>query len=152
MSAKWRRNKKRSRWPHVFRGLDEAKDRETPQAFRIKNPRIKRRTYPYKYRLLRTYRGGKWKEPKPLIDVLDGKDEIIVVAELVGFKKENLRILVKDQRLTLSGEALDRKYYKSLNLPKKVITDAIRTKYKNGVLEIRLKKVFEEKAIDKIAG
>lgn len=152
MSAKWRRNKKRSRWPHVFRGLNEAKDRKTPQAFRIKNSRIKRRTYPHKYRLLRTCRGRKWKAPEPLIDVLDGKDEIIVVAEFAGFKKENLRIRVKDQRLTLSGEALDRKYYKSLNLPKKVIPDAIRTKYKNGVLEIRLKKAFEEKAIDKVAG
>jgi HSP20 family molecular chaperone IbpA len=47
---------------------------------------------------------------------------------------------------------LDRKYYKSLNLPKRVIPNTIRMTHKNGVLEIRLKKAVEEKTIDKVAG
>ncbi|MDH5376529.1 MAG: Hsp20/alpha crystallin family protein [Candidatus Bathyarchaeota archaeon] len=145
MSAKWRRNKKRSRWSNVFRDFNKVKDRKTPQAFQNKNSRIKRRTYPYKYRLPRTDRGRIWKELEPLIDVLEEKDEIIVVAGFAGFRRENLKIHVQDQRLTLSAEALDRKYHKSLNLPKRVIPDATRTTYKNGVLEIRLKKALEEK-------
>lgn len=92
------------------------------------------------------------KEPKPLIDVLERNDDIAIVAELVGFNKEDLRIRVKDQKLTLSAETSDRKYYKSLNLPKRVIPSTICTTYKNGVLEIRLKKAIEEKAMDKVAG
>ena len=152
MSAKWRRNKKRSRWSNVFRDFNKVKDRKTPQALRNKNSRIKRRTYPYKYRLPRAYRGRIWKELEPLIDVLEEKDEIIVVAGFAGFRRENLKIHVKDQRLTLSAEALDRKYHKSLNLPKRVIPDVICTTYKNGVLEIRLKKALREKTIDKVAG
>ena len=83
---------------------------------------------------------------------LKKKTEIIVVAEFAGFKRENLRTNVKNQRLTLSADTLDRKYYKSLNLPKRVIPNTIRMTHKNGVLEIRLKKAVEEKAIDKVAG
>ncbi len=152
LSAKWRRNKKRSRKFHVFRDFDKVKNRKNRQTFQIKNSRIKRGAYPYRYRFPKTYRGRKWRELEPLIDILEEKDEIIVVAEFAGFKKENLRIHVKDQRLTLSAEAFDRKYYKSLNLPKRVVSDAIRTTYKNGVLEVRLKKAPEEKAVDKVVG
>jgi len=55
---------------------------------------------------------------------------------------------VKDQKLTLSAKSKDRRYYKSLNLPNAVIPNAMHTKYKNGVLEIRLRKA---ETIDKEA-
>jgi len=120
--------------------------------FRIRNLKIKRRTYPYRYRLPKTYKERKWREPEPLIDILEEKKEIIVVAELAGFRKENLRIHAKNQQLILSAKASDRKYHKSLNLPKSVISSNIQTTYKNGVLEVRLKKAIEEKPIGKVAG
>jgi len=94
----------------------------------------------------------KTKEVEPLVDVLDEKNEAIIVAELTGFDSKSLKIHVKNQRLTLSAEAHDRKYYKSLNLPKRVIPSTMHTTYKNGVLEIRLKKVAEEKVMDKVTG
>ena len=47
---------------------------------------------------------------------------------------------MKDQKITLSAKSKDRRYYKSLNLPKVVIPDEMHTKFKNGVLEIKLKK------------
>jgi HSP20 family protein len=75
-----------------------------------------------------------------------------VFAEFAGFSKENLRITLKDQRLTLSARTSERRYHKSLNLPKKVVPETLCTTYKNGVLEIRLKKVLEQEAFDKIAG
>jgi len=152
LSAKWRRHKKRSKRFHIFRDCYRDKNEKVHQQFRIKNLRIKRGIYPYKHSLLNTYRGRKWKEPKPLIDIFEEKDKIIVVAEFAGFKKENIKIHVKDRRLTLSAEASDRKYHKSLNLPKKVISSTISTLYNNGVLEIQLKKAPEEQAIDKVVG
>jgi HSP20 family protein len=91
------------------------------------------------------------REPKHLVDILEGTDEITVVADIAGYKREDLRVRVKGERLTLVAEALDHKYRKSLNLPKRVIPRTMRTTYKNGVLEIRLKKV-EEKSMRKIAG
>lgn len=152
MSAKWRRYKKRSKRFHISRDFNKVKDKKFDQPFRINNLRIKRGTYPYKHSLLNTYRGRKWKEPKPLIDVLEEKNKIIVVAEFAGFKRENLKIHVKDQRLILSAEASDRKYHKSLNLPKRVIPSTMCTSYKNGVLEIEFEKAVKEKAIDKVVG
>lgn len=152
MSAKWRRYKKRSKRFHISRDFNKVKDKKIDQPFRIRNLRIKRGTYPYKHSLLNTYRGRKWKEPKPLIDVLEEKNKIIVVAEFAGFKRENLKIHVKDQRLVLSAEASDRKYHKSLNLPKRVIPTTLCTSYKNGVLEIEFEKAVKEKAIGKVVG
>lgn len=152
MSAKWRRNKKRSGRFSIFRTFSRGKDGKFPQAFRISNSKIKRRIYPYKYRLPRIYRERKWKDPEPLTDILEENDEIIVVAEFAGFKNENLKIYVKGQRLTLSAKAFGRKYYKSLNLPKRVNPETLRTKYKNGVLEIRLKQALEEELSKKVVG
>jgi HSP20 family molecular chaperone IbpA len=152
LSAKWRRYKKRSKRFHISRDFNKVKDKKIDQPFRNKNLRIKRRTYPYKHSLLNSYRGRKWKEPKPLIDVLEEKNKIIIVAEFAGFKRENLKIHVKDQRLILSAEAPDRKYHKSLDLPKRVIPSTLRTSYKNGVLEIEFEKAAKEKAIDKVVG
>ena len=65
-----------------------------------------------------------------------------------GFNRETFKINVKDQKLTLSAKSKDRRYYKSLNLPKVVIPNTVHTKYKNGVLEIRLRKA---ETIDKEA-
>jgi len=152
LSAKWRRYKNRSKRFHVSRDSDRVKDREDDQPFRIRSLRIKRRAYPYKHNLPYVYRGRRWKEPEPLIDVLEEKDRIVVVAEFAGFRKENLRIHVKDQRLILSAEASDRKYYKSLNLPKRVIPSTLCTSYKNGVLEIEFEKVLKDKAIGEVVG
>ena len=86
-----------------------------------------------------------------MVDILERTDEIIVVADFAGFKREDLKVRVKGEALTLAAQASDRKYRKSLNLPKRVIPSTMRTTYKNGVLEIRMKKA-EEKSIDKIAG
>jgi len=152
LSAKWRRSKKRSKRFNIFRALNKAKDKNTPQTFQIRNSRIKRHASSYLYRVPKICRKRRWREPKPLIDVLQEKDEVIVVAEFAGFTKENLRTNLKNQRLTISADALDRKYYKSLNLPARVIPNTLRTTYKNGVLEIRLKKAVEEEAVDDMAG
>ena len=152
MSAKWRRSKKHPKKSKIFEDLKRIENKKAPPTLRFKNSRVKRHARPYLYKVPKIYRERKWTEPEPLIDVLEEKDEVIVVAEFAGFNRENLRIHVRNQRLTLSAEALDRKYHKSLNLPTGVIQKSIRTAYKNGVLEIRLKKGIAEKAVDKIAG
>jgi len=150
LSAKWRRSKKHSSRFNIFRVSHRAKNKKTPQKFRP-NLKVKRQIFSHKYRDAINYKGKGWKEPEPLTDVFEDKNEIVVVADFAGFQKENIRVHVKNQRLTLSAEALDRKYYKSLNLPKRVIPNNLHTTYKNGVLEIRLKKAAEE-AMSKIVG
>jgi HSP20 family molecular chaperone IbpA len=151
LSAKWRRNKKTSRQIDILKALSKLEDRKV-SLFRARHSWIKRQAYPYKSKVARTNSERKSRELEPLIDVIDEDGEIMIVAEFAGFNRENIRIHVKSQRLALSAETSDRKYYKSLNLPKRVIPSTMRAKCKNGVLEIKLKKALEEKAIDKVAG
>lgn len=151
MSAKWRRNKKREEKFNLFKVFGKSKEKNVSRSFRIKTMRIKRTTNSFKYKVQKIPE-GKLKEPPRLIDVLEGADEITVFAEFAGFNKESLRVNVKNQRLSLCAKASDRKYRKSINLPKRVIPGIINTRYKNGVLEIRLKKVLEQEAMDKLAG
>ena len=152
MSARWRRNRRNSNRFNIFKAFSRGKEKNASQASRPRKSKSKRLTYANRYTLPKKRAERNVRELEPLIDVLEEKDDVIVVAELAGFNKENLKIHVKNQRLTLSAESSDRKYHKSLNLPKRVIPSTIHTKYKNGVLEIQLKKVAEEKTIDKVAG
>jgi HSP20 family molecular chaperone IbpA len=151
LSAKWRRSRRNSKRFNIFRVTNRVRDRRAFQKLGAKSLGVKRQTRPTRYMVHRVSGEKGLREPKPLVDVLEGNDDIVVVAEFAGFNREDLRIHLKEQRLTLSAEALDRKFHKSLNLPKRVIASTICTTYKNGVLEIRLKKAIE-KAMDKVAG
>ena len=74
------------------------------------------------------------------IDIFQDSKNITIIAEIAGFNRDALKINVKDQKITLSAKSKERRFYKSLNLPKVVIPDETHTKFKNGVLEIKLKK------------
>jgi HSP20 family molecular chaperone IbpA len=152
LSARWRRNRKQQKRFNSVARYRGARENKIARIFRGKNSKSKWWTYPYKRVAPKSFTEGKLKLMEPLIDVLEDKDEIVVVAGLAGFKREDLKILAKQNQLTLSAEAVDRKYHKNLNLPENIIPGTMRTTYKNGVLEIRLKKAVEEKTLDKIAG
>lgn len=86
-------------------------------------------------------RGPQVKEQrKPLIDVLATNGEVKVVAELPGVDKKNIKLHVIDDMLTISVDTPSRKYYKEVKLPTEVKTQDAKTSYKNGVLELTLKK------------
>jgi HSP20 family molecular chaperone IbpA len=150
LSAKWRRNKANSKKFDILRVFSRVKNTSAARRFRSKNSSVEQ-TNPQRHKTQRVYAQKKVREPRHLVDVLEEADEIIVVAEFPGFSKEDLRVHVKGDKLTVAADASDRKYRKSLNLPKRVIPTSMHTTYKNGVLEIRLKKA-EEKSIDRIAG
>jgi HSP20 family molecular chaperone IbpA len=152
LSARWRRSKRSLQRLNIFKNLRKASKKKVTRKSPIESPWIRRQSYTNRSRGLKIRVDSKAREPEPLIDVLEDERAITVVAELAGFSKEDFRINVKNQRLTLSAEGLERKYYKSLNLPKQVIPDTIHMTYKNGVLEVTIRKIAEEKTIDKVAG
>jgi len=80
------------------------------------------------------------KENEPLMDILDFKKEIIVIAELHGVNKKDIKLDVSESTLRISVDTTGGSFYKDLSLPTKVCADSMQTSYKNGVLEIRLKK------------
>jgi HSP20 family molecular chaperone IbpA len=140
MSAKWRRSPKNRKW------LDLNDDVETivkgkPKTLRIEPIRSIKSTHSNQnFRVQKGFSKRKFGDPKPLIDIFQETNWITIVAEIAGFNKESFKINVKDQKITLSAKSKERRYYKSLNLPKVVIPSDIHTTFKNGVLEIKLKK------------
>ena len=150
LSTKWRRSRKHLKWLDL-KNSSKTIAKNNSKMLHIENMRTARSIYPQYYRSSQNYAKRKWKEPKPLIDIFQEKNWITIIAEIVGFNKETLKINVKDQKITLSAKAKDRRYYKSLNLPKVVIPNIMHTTYKNGVLEIKLKKAEKEETIDKKA-
>ena len=135
MSAKWRRTSKNRKWMNFNNPPKTTKPKLSQSVNRLKT--ISTHS---SFRTSKSYAKHKLETPNPLIDIFQENNCIIIVAQIIGFNKETLKISVKDQKLTLSAKSKDRRYYKSLNLPTVVIPNAIHTKFKNGVLEIKLKK------------
>jgi HSP20 family molecular chaperone IbpA len=150
LSARWRRSRKKREW-FGLESFCDARKGAARRALDMDGWITKRRPYGGGREVRRIRLEGRMREPEPLLDVLEGRKDIIVVAEFAGFNKENLEISVDKHRLTLCAQALDRRYYKSLNLPKRVIPNTIRTSCKNGVLEIQLKKAAQRKALGRVA-
>jgi len=77
---------------------------------------------------------------EPIIDVFDEGEKLVVIAELPGVEEGDIHLAVKDDILSLSSEAKDRKYSKEVLLPSPVDADSTESSYKNGILEIKLRK------------
>ncbi|MHA1710675.1 MAG: archaeal heat shock protein Hsp20 [Candidatus Freyarchaeota archaeon] len=77
---------------------------------------------------------------EPLVDVLETEDEVKVVAELPGVEKEDIELSATGRMLTISVDTPERKYYKELELPVEVEPETAKSTYKNGILEVTLKK------------
>jgi HSP20 family protein len=79
-------------------------------------------------------------EREPITDVFDEKEEIRVYAEMPGVNQEDVKLDLKGDILDISAQTGDRKYHKEVLLPAKVNTETFTSSYKNGILEISIKK------------
>jgi len=79
-------------------------------------------------------------EREPMTDVFDEKDEIVIIAEMPGIEENDLKIDLKEDILEISAVSKTRTYRKELLLPVKAVSENLTHKFKNGVLEIRIKK------------
>jgi HSP20 family protein len=76
-----------------------------------------------------------------LVDIIDTKEEIVVVAELPNAKKEDIELHRIGDSLTISVNKPQRKSIKTLELPVEVNVEEAQVNYKNGVLEVILPKI-----------
>ena len=97
----------------------------------------------------------------PPVDLIDRGDSLVLRSEMPGVKKENLKVSVTEDEVSISGkvertrEAEKENYYyaersysawqRRVPLPVKVHSDKAKAKYEDGVLEIILPKVEETK-------
>ena len=97
----------------------------------------------------------------PSVDLSENKDSFVLKAELPGMKKEDVKVTLQNNILTISGEKkqeqeekgktfhrIERSYgsfNRTVALPVAVKTDAIKADFKDGVLTVELPKVEEAK-------
>ena len=89
----------------------------------------------------KTPKGPKIDEERaPMTDLFDEKDEIRVCAEMPGVSEADIKLDLKDDILDIAAQTGDRKYRKELLLPIKAKMENMSSAYRNGILEIRIKK------------
>lgn len=107
---------------------------------------------------VRYYDGGVW---NPRVDISETEDEFVITAEIPGAKKEDLKVTVKDNVLTLQGEKRQEKetkeadyhvverrfgsFLRSFTLPAGIEPDKIKARYEDGILRVTLPKSEEVK-------
>lgn len=79
-------------------------------------------------------------ERTPITDLFDEKDEIRVCAEMPGLDEKDIKLDLKDDILEISARTGDRKYRQEVLLPAKANPEDMTFAYRNGVLEVRIKK------------
>ncbi len=79
-------------------------------------------------------------EREPIVDVFDEKDQVLIVAELPGVSEESIKLELKGDILILEAGDEKRKYSKEILLPAKVDPQTLEKTYKNGILEVKIKK------------
>lgn len=79
---------------------------------------------------------------EPIIDIFEEPDYVRVVAELPGVEEKDIKYeLKKDNALAITSLNADRKYSKEVSLPCSIDPEKVESKYKNGILELKLMKL-----------
>jgi len=77
---------------------------------------------------------------EPMVDVFEEEDHLLVLAELPGIGKDDIKVDLKDDVLTITAERGDKKYRKEVLLPCCVPKNKMQVTCNNGVLEIKCPK------------
>lgn len=102
----------------------------------------------------------------PKIDISEDEKNINVVAEMPGVKKEDLKIVIQDNILTIEGEKKkaeekkEKNYYRSersygifkrcFTIPVEVDSENIEAKFENGILNINIKKLEQKRMKERV--
>ncbi|MCG2695321.1 Hsp20/alpha crystallin family protein [Candidatus Parcubacteria bacterium] len=79
---------------------------------------------------------------EPIVDVFNEKDHILIIAELPGIDEKAIKLDLKKDILIIEAGNQDRKYAKEILLPDSVDFQSRKIDFKNGILKVKLKKIF----------
>jgi HSP20 family protein len=80
-------------------------------------------------------------EREPLVDVIPTENEVVVIAEIPGVEKHEIKLNSTTESLTISVNNPQRRYHRVVSLPCEVDPTGVVASYKNGVLEVTHKRV-----------
>lgn len=102
----------------------------------------------------------------PKIDISEDEKNINVIAEMPGVNKEDIKIVLQDNILTIEGEKKkeeekeEKNYFRSertygsfkrsFTIPEEVDSENIEAKFENGILIVNIKKLEPKKAKEKV--
>ncbi len=97
----------------------------------------------------------------PLMDIIDSKDDLVVYVEIPGVNKDDIKVKIHNDILTISGERKEPelpekanclirerefgKFMRSVRLPYPIEVSKVSAEYKDGILKITLPKKEEVK-------
>ena len=79
-------------------------------------------------------------EREPLTDIIEGDNDVAVTVEIPGVEKEDVDLNVTRDRLEIKVDNPKRKYHKTLPLPCDVKPKTTKATYKNGILDVVIKR------------
>jgi HSP20 family protein len=82
------------------------------------------------------------------VDVQETDDDLRVLADLPGIRKEHIDLRCDGEVLTISANASDRSYDERVRLPGRVDETSATASYNNGVLEVVLDRIDGPTDID----
>jgi HSP20 family protein len=77
---------------------------------------------------------------EPLVDVFDESEQVLIVAEMPGVESRDIHVEIDDGTLTLSAERGEKRYRKTLSVPRGTRREAIGITGQNGIVELRVPK------------
>ena len=82
---------------------------------------------------------------EPLTDIREDKDKVTVIMELPGVDKEDIKVMAEDRDLDVEVDSPDKRFSKHLDLPCDVLPASAKANYKNGVLEVVMRRAASKK-------
>ena len=73
------------------------------------------------------------------VDIFDEKDYLKIIAEIPGVDENDININLQGNKLTISTNVPNRRYYQELKLPCAPKGKIVKS-YKNGILEVKIQK------------
>ena len=77
--------------------------------------------------------------------MVETDSEVKVLAELPGVEKDEIKLHLTQNTLTIDVDSEERKYHKELELPAEADLKSAKSAYRNGVLEVTLRKIEKKK-------
>ncbi len=84
-------------------------------------------------------------EREPITDIIEGDNDVAVTVEIPGVEKEDIDLNITRDKLEIKVDTSNRKYHKTLDMPCNVKPKTTKATYKNGILDIVIKRREKKK-------
>ena len=88
---------------------------------------------------------GQLEEREPLIDIIESDEQVRVLVELPGAMKDDIRIDANERLLEIDLDSESKQFHERIDLPCVVLPESVKASYKNGVLEISMKRIAKKR-------